>query len=143
VISAYDPNEGDSRTEKLKAIDQKLACVRHAIDDARRRYGGEIEVLICSDINRHHSLWGGGNVARRRKTEGAPIVHLAQEFGQQSMLPAGTITWQHVGKELSSTIDVILASAGLADRLVRCCVHEHDHGSDHRPIETDFDVPAP
>lgn len=65
-------------------------------------------------------------------------MHLAQEFGLQSMLPAGTITWQHVGKEQHSTTDVILASSGLADQIVRCCLHAHSHGSDHSPIEIEF-----
>ena len=32
VIAAYDPNEGDSGIERRKAIDQTMACVRHAID---------------------------------------------------------------------------------------------------------------
>ena len=69
-------------------------------------------------------------------------MHLAQEFGLQSMLPPGTIIWQHVGRGLSSTVDVVMASSGLADRLVRCCIHEHDHGSDHRPIEIRFSTGA-
>ncbi|GIZ36581.1 hypothetical protein CKM354_000005100 [Cercospora kikuchii] len=56
VVSAYDPNEGDSRIEKRKAIYQKLAYVRQAIDEAQARWGRTIEILICSDFNRHHSL---------------------------------------------------------------------------------------
>lgn len=63
-----------------------------------------------------------------------PLVHFAQEYGLQSMLPAGTITWQHVGIDRYSSIDVIMASAGLAAQLIRCSVHKHDHGPDHQPI---------
>ncbi|GIZ36536.1 hypothetical protein CKM354_000000700 [Cercospora kikuchii] len=139
VVSAYNPNEGDSYVEKRKAINQKLAYVRQAIDEVQARWGRAIEILICSDFNRHHSLWGGQDIlVKRRRTEGAPVVHFAQEFGLQSMLPARTITWQHVGKNQHSTVDVILASPGLVDRLLLCRAHKHDHGSDHRAIEIEF-----
>lgn len=59
VIAAYDPNEGDNRTERHKAIDQKLMYVRQAIDEAQSRRVEDIEILICSDFNPHHSLCGG------------------------------------------------------------------------------------
>jgi hypothetical protein len=34
----------------------------------------------------------------------------------------------------------VLASAELADQLLRCTIHPCDHGSDHRAIETVFDI---
>ena len=93
---------------------------------------------------RVQTLWGGrGNVVGRKRNEGVPIVHLAQGFGLQSMLPAGTIPWQHVGKEQNSTVDVVMASPKIADQLVRCVVHEHDHGSDQRPTVIEFDLQCP
>ena len=59
------------------------------------------------------------------------------------MLPAGTSTWEHLGGHQQSTVDVILASAGLVAQVVRCWVHEHDHGWDHQLIAVQFDVKAP
>ena len=41
---------------------------------------------------------------------------------------------------MESTIDLVLGSAELADQLLKCRIHPCDHGSDHRAIETPFDI---
>lgn len=82
-------------------------------------------------------------MGRNRRYEGTTIIHLAHEYGLRSMLPPGTLTREHHGKGQYSTIDVIMASAGLAAQLLRCTVHEHEHGSDHRPIAIKFDLQGP
>ena len=144
VISAYDSDEGEDVAERDRKLHRKLALIRRAIDDTRRVRGEDVEVLLCADFNRHDALWGAPeDILRRRRDEGVPIIHLAHEYSLRSMLPAGTITWEHLGGHRQSTVDVVLASAGLAARVVRCRVHEHDHGSDHRPIAVQFDVQAP
>ena len=144
VFSAYDPNEGDELAERERMLLQKLSCIRHTIDETKRQRDEDVEIIICSDFNRHDPLWGGYDmVGRHRRYEGTPIVHLAHEYGLRSMLPAGTVTWEHHGKRQHSTIDVILASDGLAARLLRCQVHEHDHGSDHRAIALELDIQGP
>lgn len=43
-------------------------------------------------------------------------------------------------EEHQSTIDLALASEDPTNALVKCAIHETDHGSDHRIIETVFDV---
>jgi hypothetical protein len=65
------------------------------------------------------------------------------EHALSSLLPRGTKTWQ--GGDYETTIDLVLASKELADTVLRCAVHETEHGSDHRTIETVFDssVPVP
>ena len=144
VISAYDSDEGEDVAERDRKLHRKLALIRRAIDDTRRVRGEDVEVLLCADFNRHDALWGAPeDILRRRRDEGVPIIHLAHKYSLRSMLPAGTITWEHLGGHRQSTVDVVLASAGLAARVVRCRVHEHDHGSDHRPIAVQFDVQAP
>ncbi|XP_044717330.1 reverse transcriptase (RNA-dependent DNA polymerase) domain-containing protein [Hirsutella rhossiliensis] len=42
-----------------------------------------------------------------------------------------------------STIDLVLASAELADELTSCVIHPTEHGSDHRAIQTTFDIRVP
>ena len=57
-----------------------------------------------------------------------------QEQGLQSMLKAGTITWEHQTARMSSTPDTMFASHGLANAIVCCNIHTVDHGSDHKAI---------
>ena len=42
-----------------------------------------------------------------------------------------------------TTINLVLASAELADSTVKCVVHRTEHGSDHRAIEAVFDILVP
>jgi hypothetical protein len=63
------------------------------------------------------------------------------EHGLLSLLPRGTKTWEGLGGE--STIDLTLASAELADEMVHCGIHPTEHGSDHRAIQTEFDLTTP
>jgi hypothetical protein len=58
-----------------------------------------------------------------------------------SLLPRGTKTWQ--GGPYATTIDLVLASEELAVSTVKCSIHRNEHGSDHRAIETIFDVSVP
>lgn len=120
VIAAYDPNEGDDAAERERSLFQRLTCIRDAIDNTRQQKGDDLEIIICSDFNRHDPLWGGHDMAgRHRRYEGTPIIHLAHEYGLRSMLPSGTIMWEHHGEDQYSTINVILASAGLVAQLLR------------------------
>lgn len=63
------------------------------------------------------------------------------DFSLRSLLPRGTKTWQ--GGEHETTIDLVLASEGLATGLVKCTIHATEHGSDHRAVETIFDTEVP
>lgn len=69
VISAYDPNYRNKQTENRQILEQKLAHIRRAIDEANARVGGEVEIVLCSDFNRHHCLWGrqGCSKAKERR----------------------------------------------------------------------------
>ena len=68
-------------------------------------------------------------------------MDLMSDHDLLSLLPRGTKTWQRGGQE--STIDLILASEELAGTVLRCDIYGTEHGSDHRAIETEFDVTAP
>jgi endonuclease/exonuclease/phosphatase family metal-dependent hydrolase len=63
------------------------------------------------------------------------------DLSLRSLLPRGTKTWQSTRFE--STIDLVLASVELASAVIQCRIHATEHGSDHRPIETTFEVTAP
>ncbi|KAM4058344.1 endonuclease-reverse transcriptase domain-containing protein [Hirsutella rhossiliensis] len=103
--------------------------------------GRRTDVVLAGDFNRHDLLWGGDEVSASRQGEGEPIIDLMDDFGLSSLLARGTKTWQRSDEE--STIDLVLASAELADELTSCVIHPTEHGSDHRAIQTTFDIRVP
>lgn len=44
---------------------------------------------------------------------------------------------------MESTIDLVLATAEVANAMATCSIHPIEHGSDHRAIQTTFDVATP
>jgi hypothetical protein len=107
----------------------------------RNSTGKRTDVILAGDFNRHDQLWGGDEVTGRRQGEADPIIDLMDEHGLLSLLRRGTKTWERGGAE--STIDLMLASSELAEEMVHCGIHQTEHGSDHRAIQTEFDLTTP
>ncbi|XP_024085711.1 uncharacterized protein LOC106673500, partial [Cimex lectularius] len=128
-----------------QALRDTYSSLRKAITKVRQDTGAVVEVLIVGDFNRHDQLWGGDDVSLERQGEADPIIDLMSEFALSSLLKRGTKTWQGGGQggDYESTIDLVLASENLTGSTVKCAVHGTEHGSDHRAIETVFDVPVP
>ncbi|KAH7464218.1 hypothetical protein FOMA001_g17818 [Fusarium oxysporum f. sp. matthiolae] len=97
-------------------------------------YRGEMPKLY-----RTHA--GGDDISVARQGEADPIIDLMNDFMLRSLLRRGTKTWQ--GRNYETTIDLVLASEELADATINCAVHGTEHGSDHRTIETVFDISVP
>ena len=135
VVSVYVPG-GD-----LQALREACDSLRQAVGDVRRGADAVVEVVIVGDFNRHDQLWGGGDISLERQGEADQIVGLMSDFALSSLLPRGTKTWQGGGHE--TTIDLVLASEGLTASTVKCAVYGTEHGSDHRAMETAFDVSVP
>jgi hypothetical protein len=115
--------------------------IDRTICEARSTGGQIVDVIVAGDFNRHDQLWGGDAVSLDRQGEADPIIDLMNEHSLRSMLPRGTKTWHARQKE--STIDLVLASEDLVGALVKCTIHETDHGSDHQAVETWLDVAMP
>jgi len=97
--------------------------------------------VIAGDFNRHDQLWGGEDVSLERQGEADPIIDLMNELALTSLLRRGTKTWH--GGNHETTIDLVLASQELTDTMLKCTIHKTEHGSDHRAIETAFDISVP
>ncbi|KJZ69882.1 hypothetical protein HIM_10715 [Hirsutella minnesotensis 3608] len=132
VASVYVEGKND------EALTSAMELLRDLIDRFRGGTGNRTDVVLAGDFNRHDLLWGGDQVPTRRQGEGQPIIDLMEDVGLCSLLPRGTKTWQGPDKE--STIDLVLASAELADEVTSCAIHPTEHGSDHRAIQTTFDI---
>ena len=135
VAAVYVPCNG------AQALEGPIGLLGPMMGEVRKREGTRIDVILAGDFNRHDQLWGGDDVSPTRQGEAEPIVDLMSDHDLLSLLPRGTKTWQRGDQE--STIDLILASEELAGTVLRCDIHDTEHGSDHRAIETEFDVAAP
>ncbi|KAK0368981.1 hypothetical protein CLIM01_13661 [Colletotrichum limetticola] len=135
VASVYVP------VQNPQMLRQASDLLRQAIENVRGGTGERVDVALVGDFNCHDYLWGGDGVSEGRQGEADPIVDLMSEYSLRSLLPRGTKTWEK--NEAATTIDLSLASEELARTVVRCALHETDHGSDHRTIETTFDMAGP
>ena len=88
------------------------------------------EIVLCGDLNRHDQLWGGDRV---RHDEGGRILQCIDQLGLQVLLPRGTATHNS-----GTTIDLALATSGLANDRTVCQAWHTAYGSDHEAIETQF-----
>ena len=61
-----------------------------------------------------------------------------QENALTSLLPSGTVTWEHYNRSTCSTIDLLLATGDLSESCEYYRVHLTDHGSDHKAIRAHF-----
>jgi hypothetical protein len=79
----------------------------------------QVDLLLCADYNRHHGLWGGAQVFGEagRNNEAEAIIDLMQENALTSLLPSGTVTWDHYNGSTCSTINIVLASSDQARRV--------------------------
>jgi hypothetical protein len=127
--------------KKEEALLNTTRQLHQLIQETRTRTGTRVDVVLAGDFNRHDKLWGGNDVSPDRQGEADPIIDLMSDHALQSLLPRGTKTWKKGNHE--STIDLMLASEELATSMVKCVVHATEHGSDHRAIETTFDVATP
>lgn len=135
VVSVYV--QGKDAEMLVAAMDILHGLIQSFRDGTGRR----TDVVLAGDFNRHDLLWTGDDVSAGRQGEAEPIIDLMNEHGLHSLVPRGTRTWQ--GPDYESTIDLILATSEIADEVVRCALHPVDHGSDHRAIQTTFDVALP
>ncbi|KAM4068010.1 endonuclease-reverse transcriptase domain-containing protein [Hirsutella rhossiliensis] len=135
VVSVYVQGKND------EALTNAMELLRDVIDRFRNGTGRRTDVVLAGDFNCHDILWGGDEVSASRQGEGQPIIDLMDDYGLCSLLPRGTKTWQRSDEE--STIDLVLVSAELADEVTSCLIHPTEHGSDHRAIQTTFDIRVP
>jgi len=142
LASCYEARSADSEAAREAELEEVLLVLRQTLQEAKKIEGERLEVLVYADFNRHHALWGGSALYRaaNRRQEGEIIVDFMQEKSLASLLPAGTVTWEHQSRNFSSTVDLVIGSKMVQDKLVYCRIHTPDHGSDHKPIETEIDI---
>ena len=143
MCAAYDPRSGVDAATREQEIRERLQIISDAWEQFQTTHTNqETHLVLLADFNRHHVLWGGQRVlcSLDRNNDARDIVDFMSQYGLQSLLRRGTITWQHQSGQIESTPDLVLASGDLASRCEYCRIAETDHGSDHRPIESRFEL---
>ena len=100
-----------------------------------------MDVILTGDFNQHDQLWGENEISAQRQGEADPIIDFMATYSLQSLLPRGTIIWEGAGWE--SIIDLILVSTELTNTMLKYDVHDTEHGSDHKAIESSFNIAPP
>ncbi|RFN41629.1 reverse transcriptase [Fusarium flagelliforme] len=135
VVSVYVVGKDeDALRTAIRQLSTTIASFRNST-------GKRTDIILAGDFSHHDQLWGGDEVTGRREGEAGPIVDLMDEHGLISLLPRGAKTWEGPGGE--SPIGLMLASAELAEEMFHCGIHPTEHGSDHRAIQTGFDLTTP
>jgi len=89
-------------------------------------------IIVRGDFNTHHPVWNPEGYARH-DGEADALVDMMAELELTLLLPPGTVTYPNAG----TTIDLVWGSNEAANRTITCRIaEEHDHSSDHLPIET-------
>ena len=135
VVSMYDPNCSRATSDRSAALAHKLEIVQEVVEQARAEGDPDMLILICTDLNRHNTVWTGREPIPGRQHEGDGILEFAQALQLDTLLEPGTITWEHQSLTASSTNDVIWGSAAVQDKMQKCRIYPTDYRSDHRAIE--------
>ena len=137
VFSIYVAKTQDAANDPLPRL---VSAIRDTIAKVERLEAPHpVEIIIAGDFNRHDQLWGGDRVAYSpRQGEGEAILEMMADLNLQSLLPRGTITYESALGQ--STIDLVLASEGLAEVVMQCDIYGQEHGSDHQAIQTSFSI---
>ncbi|KAM5527755.1 zinc knuckle [Fusarium oxysporum f. sp. phaseoli] len=119
IVSVYVPG-GDAQ-----ALQHTCNALRQVISDVRGQAGRLVDVVVVGGHQPARPAMGGDDISLTRQGEADQIINLMNDG------------------DFETTVDLVLASADLASSTVKCMIHGTEHGSDHRAIETDFDVSVP
>jgi len=87
---------------------------------------------VGGDFNTHHPVWNPEGYTHHDEEANA-LVDMMAELELTLLLPPGTVTYPNAG----TMIDLVWGSNEAANHTITCRIaEEHDHSSDHLPIET-------
>lgn len=122
-----------------EALKNAVQLIHLTVQKARSQFGEQLELVITGDFNCHDERWGGDEVALSvRHGEAGPILEMMKDLEPDTLLSRGTITWENAANQ--SILDLMLTSYFLAESHLKCQIHQTEHGSDHRAMDTELDT---
>ena len=95
---------------------------------------------MTGDFNHWDSYWGGDAIgSHSRQGESAKLIKFMSDLSLVQLLQRGTQTY-HSPSGTSSTIDLVFTLERLARDVLECKLHNTHYGSDHKVIESQFDL---
>jgi hypothetical protein len=84
IVALYEARDRRSAVEREAALARQLRGLAEATRLATIETANvPLNVLFCTDFNRHHELWGGlrASYDKGRRNKGEPFIDLIQELG--------------------------------------------------------------
>lgn len=89
--------------------------------------------IVMGDFNLHHPMWSTDT--ETKYAQAVDLVSLITHFALHLGLLAGTSTFRDTPNHQSTSIDLVLLSTMMANRVMRCTTEEElSHDSDHLAI---------
>ena len=131
IINVYNPPRKDLITPLRKHLQEHLNC---------RNYS---KMIIAGDFNLHHPIWNPPTY-HTYDVLSDELLEMMSDHGLTIMLPPGTITYPCDNEVGGTTIDLVWGNELAVESVIKCkLAKDHDHGSDHHPIETILDMDLP
>jgi uncharacterized protein YwlG (UPF0340 family) len=71
LVACYEARVADTEAGRERDLEAALQTIEATIRKAQQQAGiGQLEVLICVDLNRYYVLWGGYHPVRARERRG-------------------------------------------------------------------------
>ena len=124
ILNIYNPPNMDS---VLALLDDWLSALLAPL----------AQMVVAGDFNKHHLLWSGVEHPQHCRDSGADrLSHIISQYRLTLTSPCGVPTYQSDAHRTWSTLDLVLCTANMEDRILECHVAHADRlpGADHLPV---------
>ncbi|KAJ5907780.1 hypothetical protein N7495_000462 [Penicillium taxi] len=150
ALGTHIVHSADCQEYQIKTEEQELRIINiynkggtlamNDLEQILRR----ISYLVIGDFNLHHPAWGGDGASQDLGSD--DLLDQIDIAGLDLWLRPGTTIWRRGGEAglQETTIDLVLASYALRERMIACETKERIHAdSDHLPILTTLEINTP
>jgi hypothetical protein len=114
-----------------------LEAIESTISRAEQASSKPVMIIMAGDFNRHHPAWSNRRVHHRFTAHAEELVNFFQIHRLQWCLPRGTSTYWSLNQPgKTSVLDLTVTNS--RERLIRCCLHQDNYGSDHRATYSEW-----